>query len=78
MSNEFIKPPNSSNNFLFPLVLYAGNSTLVKFNGRCLRQDVVRLLQEKIVNIYIAYEITKNNPISSYPTLENYLFGTVK
>ena len=31
----------------------------------------------KIVNIYIAYEISKNYSISSYPTLENCLFGAV-
>ena len=32
----------------------------------------------KIVNIYIVYEITDNFNISSYPTLENCLFGAVK
>ena len=30
-----------------------------------------------IVNIYIVYEISKNYNISSYPTLENSLFGAV-
>ena len=30
-----------------------------------------------IVNIYIVYEKSKNYNISSYPTLENYLFGAV-
>ena len=33
---------------------------------------------EKIVNIYIVCEINKNFNISSYPTLENCLFGAVK
>ena len=33
---------------------------------------------EKIVNIYIVYEINKNYNISSYPTLENSLFRAVK
>ena len=32
----------------------------------------------KIINIYIVYEIDKNVNISSYPTPENCLFGTVK
>ena len=32
---------------------------------------------EKIVNIYIVYEISQNYSISSYPTLENCLLGTV-
>ena len=31
----------------------------------------------KVANIYIAYDINKNFNISSYPTLENYLFGAV-
>ena len=33
---------------------------------------------EKIVNIYIVYETEKSVNISSYPTLENCLFGAVK
>ena len=33
---------------------------------------------EKIVNIYIAYEIEKSGNISSYSTLENCLFGAIK
>ena len=32
---------------------------------------------EKIVNIYIVYEIERNVNASSYPTLENCLFGAV-
>ena len=32
---------------------------------------------EKIVNIYIAYETERSVNISSYPTLENGLFGAV-
>ena len=29
------------------------------------------------MNIYIVYEVSKNCNISSYPTLESYLFGPV-
>ena len=32
----------------------------------------------KIVNVYIVYEIERKVDISSYPTLENCLFGVVK
>ena len=32
---------------------------------------------EKIINMYIVYEISKNYSISSYPTLENCLFSAV-
>ena len=35
-------------------------------------------MPQTIVNIYIVYEITKNNSISSYPALENCFFGSVK
>ena len=34
-------------------------------------------LHGKTVNIYIVYEISKNYNITSYPTLENCLFGAV-
>ena len=33
---------------------------------------------EQFVNIYTVYEISKNYNISSYPTLENCLFGAVR
>ena len=35
------------------------------------------ILMEKIVKIYIVYEISKSINISNYPTLENCLFGAV-
>ena len=42
------------------------------------KQDKISFDNGKIVNIYIVYEINKNFNISSYPTLENCLFGTLK
>ena len=54
----------------------------MKFNGRCLKQDKITYTHGKTVSIYIciyiyiACEINKFN-ISSYPTLEKYLFGAV-
>ena len=48
----------------------------VKFDGNCLKQDNITFDPGKIVNIYIVYEITKNNPIrSSYLIIQNSLFG---
>ena len=47
-------------------------------DGGCLNQGQGTLLHRGIINIYIAYEITDNFHVSSYPTLENYLFGTAK
>ena len=43
-----------------------------------MKQDKTTFNHGTIVNIFILYEITKSNPVSSYPTLENCLFGTVK
>ena len=52
--------------------------TRIKFNGDCLKQEKITFNDRKIVNIYILYGIEKSVNISSYPTLENYLFGAVK
>ena len=50
----------------------------VKSNGGCLKQDQPTLLHGGIVNVYVVYEITDNFNVSSYPALENCLFGAVK
>ena len=47
-----------------------------KLNGSCLKQDKATY-NGAIINIYIVYGISKNYNISSYPTLENCLFGGV-
>ena len=44
----------------------------------CLIQDQITYTPQTIVNIYIVYDITKRNPVTSYPTLENCLFSSVK
>ena len=61
-----------------PQLSYYGTKTRVEFNGSCLKQHSVTFNHKKIVNIYIAYEIERSVNKSSYPTLENYLFGAVK
>ena len=55
-----------------------GSKIRVKFNGSCLKQDKITYIHGTIVNIYIAYEISKSFNISSHPTLENCLFGAVR
>ena len=47
----------------------------MEFNGSCLKEDKVTYNHGKIVKIYIVYEISKNYSISTYPALENCLFG---
>ena len=77
LSNESIKSPSTSNNFLNPLLDYVNTKMRVKFSGSCLKQYKGTHNHGTIVNIYIVYEISKNYNISSYPTLENCLFGVV-
>ena len=54
-----------------------GSKINVKFNGKCLKQDNITYTHGTIINIYIVFEISKNINISSCPTLENNLSGTV-
>ena len=44
-------------------------------SGSSLKQDKVTYDHGKIVNVHIAYEISKNLNISSYLTIWNFLFG---
>ena len=60
-----------------PELSFYGTKTKVEFNGSCLRQDRAPHDPRAIVNIYIVYEVSQNYNISSYPTLENCLFGAV-
>ena len=80
MSDEVIKPPTLSNNsnIISPDISYVVTKTRVEFYGSCLKQDTIIYTHRTLVNIYIVYEITKNDPLSSHPTLKNCLFGEVK
>ena len=60
-----------------PELSFYSTKTRVELNGGCLKQDKFTLNHGTVVNIYIVYEISKNYNISSYPTLENCLFGAV-
>ena len=58
--------------------LYDMSKIRIKFNGSFLNQFSPTILHGNIVNIYIVYQITSNYNDSNYPTIENYLFGSVK
>ena len=76
LSDEVIKTPAISDNGIAQLSDY-GTKTRVKFDGSCLKQDKIKFNHEKIVKIYIAYEL--GSTLNSFdPTLEKCLFGTVK
>ena len=78
MSDESIKPSSTPNKMLNPSLDYVGTKVRVKCNEDCLKQEKITFNHGKIVNIYIVYEIERSVNISSYPTLENCLFGAVK
>ena len=77
MSDENTTAPTTSDYSLNPQLSYLGNKTRVEFKGSCLKQDKIVYTHGKKKNIYIVYEISKNSNISSYPTLEDCLFGAV-
>ena len=77
LSDERLDSITASNHKITPELSFYGTKTKIEFNGSCLKQDKVTYNDGKIVNIYIFYEISKNYNISSYPTLENCLFGSV-
>ena len=78
LSDRIIKPPSTSDNSLAPVLSYIGTKTKVKFSGSCLKQDKIAFTREKIVNIYLAYEISFSDSNNNYRTLENSMFGAVK
>ena len=78
MSDESIKAHTTDDKILNPSFEFFGNIVKVKFSGDCLKQDIITFSQTKIVNIYIVYETERSANVSSYPTLENCLFGAVK
>ena len=79
MSDERINSITASDYSIIPQFLdYYGAKTRVGLSGSCLKQDKITYTHGKIVNIYIAHEITKSIiNISDYPTLEHCLFGAV-
>ena len=48
------------------------------FDGGCLKQDEVIYSHDKIINIYIVYDLKSNLAYDPDFTLENCLFGAVK
>ena len=77
LSDKSIKSPTTSNKLLNCSLDFVCTKKRVKFNGDCLKQEKIIFNHGKIVNIYLVYEIEKSVNISSYPTLENFLFGAV-
>ena len=78
LSGENITASSAPNNFLNSLLEHLGTKPRVRYSGSCLGQNAVTYNHGKSVNIYIVYEINKNdNTTSSDPKLENRLFRAV-
>ena len=78
LSNKSIKPPFTSTKILNSSLNYVCIKARVAFKEDCLKQEKIIFDHGKIVNIHIFYEIDDYRNISSYPTLENCLFGAAK
>ena len=77
LSIESIKPPTTTNNSLTPELNYYGTKTNIKFTRSCLKQSSHIFKRKKVVNIYIAYELTASSSHDSDSTLKNCLFSRV-
>ena len=79
LSGLDINPIKRNNNLLNPRIdQYDTTKKILKFNGSILNRSPPSINRGEIVNIYVVYEITKNYNDSSYPTVENCLFGSAK
>ena len=81
LSDEIINSMTASHYSLIvtvtPFLDYYGTKGRVEFSRSCLKQDKIMYIHGKIVNIYIAYEISKSISIRDYPTLLNCLLEEV-
>ena len=77
ISNESIKPSTTSNNSLNPRLSYYGTKVRVQFTKSCLKQSNHIFTHQKVVNIYIVYELAASSSHTNDPTLKNCLFGAV-
>ena len=76
MSDKIIKPPDTS---VAPRPGFdnSGKRYFV-FRGSCLKEDEAKSEFQKIINIYIVYDLQSNLNYNPDFTLENCLFGAVK
>ena len=74
---ESIKPPTTADSSLTSVLNYYGTKTKVKFTESCLKQPKISYTHEKVVNIYIVYELGASSSYNNDPTLKKCLFGAV-
>ena len=70
LSSGNFKPLTTSDNSLTPALTYYGTKPKVKFTGSCLKQSKISYNDEKVVNIYIVYELGASSSHFDDPTLK--------
>ena len=65
LSDERINSIKTPNHSFTPNLDNYGIKTRVELDGSCLKQDSVTFNHKKVVNIYIAYEISKSIKLAS-------------
>ena len=79
LPDERIEPRTTSDNNLTPSATYIRIKLRVKLDSQCLKEDKVRLNHNKLVNIYIVYEINLwPYKQSTAFILVSFLFGAVR
>ena len=76
LSDRIIKPLDTS---VAPRAGFENDGKrYFKFRGSCLKEDEAKRNSDKIINIYIVYDLQSNPNYNPDFTLENCLFGAVK
>ena len=76
LSDKIIKPPDTS---LAPTPGFKNDGKrYFTFRGDCLKEDEAKSEYDKIINIYIVYDLQSNLNYNPDFTLENCLFGAVR
>ena len=57
MSEKSIKNPSTSGNCVARKQIDGYKLPKIKFNGNCVKQDVVSLLHKNVGNLYITYKL---------------------
>ena len=77
ISNESFKSPAISDNTINPRLNHYDTKTRLQLTGSCLKQSDHIFTHEKVVNIYIVYELGASTSHTNDPTIKNCLFGAV-
>ena len=76
MFDKIIKPPNT--NLASTSGFKNDGKIYFKFRGGCLKEDKTKSEFDKIINIYIVYDLESNLNYNPDFTVENCLFGGVR